>query len=88
MMFFSSGTEIRRYVHNAKKSKYSDVLINEYHVQNIDVDPDWSMIYWTDSSLRTIKRAMIPDVDQLTFSQDLRIHVQAPHGIAFDWITK
>ena len=65
--------------------------MDERRVQNIDVDPERNMIYWTDSSLKTIKRALIPvnDQHQLAQSQDLYIaaHI-SPHGIAVDWITK
>ena len=89
MLLFSSGTEIRRYIHKAKSFQYNDILLNERRVQDIDVDPERKILYWTDSSLQTIKRALIPeDPNQLTQSQDLNIQANSPHGIAVDWITK
>ncbi len=47
-------------------------------------------MYWTDSSLQTIKRAMVPeDPNTLGFAQDLQIEmVRQPDGIAFDWVAR
>ena len=47
-------------------------------------------IYWTDSSLQTIKRAMVPeDPNYLGFAQDLEIEmIRQPDGLAFDWVAR
>ena len=47
-------------------------------------------VYWTDSSLQTIKRAMVPDdPNTLGFAQDLQIEmIKQPDGIAFDWVAR
>ena len=47
-------------------------------------------IYWTDSSLQTIKRATVPeDPNYLGFAQDLEIEmIKQPDGLAFDWVAR
>ena len=47
-------------------------------------------IYWSDSSLQTIQRAMVPeDPNYLGFAQDLEIEmIRQPDGLAFDWVAR
>ena len=84
------GHEIRQYLPDAKDFAYSDVVIAERRVVAMDVDPQRRLVYWTDSSLKTIKRAMIPeDPTQLGHPQDLRIpDIKDPAGLAVDWVAK
>ena len=90
MVIFSAGHEIRKYFAEAKTFEYSDVVLAGWRVQAIDVDPQRKLLYWTDSSLKAIKRAVIPDdVNQMGHPQDLAISgLREPNGIAFDWIAK
>lgn len=58
-------------------------------IEAMDFDPLNSVIYWTDSSLKTILRALAPQDTSITgYPQDLRIDVTLPAGIAFDYVTK
>ena len=90
MVLFAVGHEIRQFVPNAKKFEYSDIIFAERRIQAIDMDPTRRIVYWTDSSLKTIKRAAIPsDKDHLGFSQDLSVQgIEQPDGLAFDWVAK
>ena len=58
--------------------------------QAISVDPGRKLLYWTDSSEKTIKRAVIPDdPKEMGYPQDLKITgIGQPSGIAFDWVAK
>ena len=66
------------------------MFVNEHHIHAIDVDPGRSIIYWTDTSVRSIKRALISEEhDQMTYSQDLKINnIHRPTGLSFDWVAK
>ncbi len=59
-------------------------------LQAIDVDLDTKVVYWTDSSTKTISRALLPDDHtQMGYPQDLGIEgIATPNGIAFDWVAK
>ena len=87
---FAVGHEIRKYIVGAKDFDYSDIVAAGRRIQSIALDPHRRLIYWSDSSLKTILRAMIPtDTKQLAHSQDLEISdIVAPNGVAFDWVAK
>ena len=73
----------------AKRFEYSDAVVAGERIEAIDFDPLTNVIYWTDTSLKTIQRALLPEQPtQSGYPQDLRIDASVPHGIAFDYVTK
>ena len=84
------GPEIRRFIPKVRNFEYSDAVVAERRIRVIDVDPARKLVYWTDTSLRTIKRAVIPeDQLQLGAPQDLQIEgMRNPNGLAFDWVAQ
>ena len=84
------GHEIRRFMPSGSKESYNDAVISGRRIQALDVDPSRKLAYWSDSSERTIKRAVIPDDPMLMgYPQDLQIiDIGNPTGIAFDWVAK
>ncbi|XP_064646226.1 low-density lipoprotein receptor-related protein 2-like [Lineus longissimus] len=94
VLMFAVGNEIRQ--HFLQRSKgvdeayYSDAVIADRRVSALDVDVTKELLYWSDSSLRTIKRASIPgDPKLLGYPQDLEVmDMNDPSGLAIDWVTK
>lgn len=90
-LLFAVGHEIRQFNPEVKQYDYSDAVIAGQRIQAFDYDPDpaHNLIYWTDSSLKTIQRAAMPTRDgESGYPDDLRIDVQQPSGLAFDWVAK
>ncbi|XP_013407657.1 low-density lipoprotein receptor-related protein 2-like [Lingula anatina] len=90
VFLFSAGHEIRQFRPNVKNMEYIDTIMTEQRVQAIDFDPAGRTVYWSDSSLKTLKRAYIPDDPTIQgHAQDLQIiGIEQPEGIAFDWVAK
>ena len=90
VMLFGVGAEIRQYIPQAKDFEYTDVVLSGRRIQALDVDPGRKLLYWTDSSQKTIKRALIPDnPKEMGYPQDLKITgIRQPSGLAFDWVAK
>ena len=73
----------------AKEFQYSDAVVSGRRIEAMDFDPLTNVVYWSDSSVNTISRAVIPgDQRYQGYPQDLRIDVTMPAGIAFDYVTK
>ena len=73
----------------AKSFDYSDAVVAGERIEAMDFDPLTSIIYWTDSSRRSVLRALAPQDEYTTgHPQDLNIDVTLPTGIAFDYVTK
>ncbi|CAH1789469.1 unnamed protein product [Owenia fusiformis] len=89
VIMFAVGPEIRQYIPEAKNFEYSDAVIAERRIQAIAIDPSRRIVYWTDTSLKTIKRAAIPDDPKhLGYPQDLELSgLEQPDGIAIDWVS-
>ena len=90
VMLFGVGAEIRQYIPQAKDFEYTDVVLSGRRIQALDVDPGRKLLYWTDSSQKTIKRALIPNnPKEMGYPQDLKITgIRQPSGLAFDWVAK
>ena len=90
LILIAVGHEIRQFIPQAKNFEYSDVVLTARRIQAFDIDPEKRLIYWSDTSLRTIMRAMIPDdPKQLGHPQDLEIRgLLKPSGVAVDWVAK
>jgi hypothetical protein len=91
VILLAVGHELRRYIHDAKEYEYNDAIITGRRIQALSIDSERQVIYWTDTSDKVIRRAMIPsDTKHRAHSQDLRTSgdVMVPNGIAFDWVAK
>ena len=87
---FAMGHEIRRYNSNVKEMTYSYVVLSGRRIQALDVDPFTKVVYWADSSEKTLKRSLVTDDSkESAYVQDLRISgIMEPNGIALDWVSK
>lgn len=91
LVLFAVGHEIRKFVPGIKDSEYDDVLTAGKRIQSLAVDVARNFIYWTDSSFKTIMRAIIAPKNgrHLAHPQDLHIGgIISPKGIAFDWVAR
>lgn len=88
MVLFAVGHEIRLFSVSSKNFEYRDVVVSGRRIQSLTVDVTRKLIYWTDSSNKTIMRAMIPEnPKQLAHAQNLHVGgIVSPNGIAFDWV--
>ena len=88
LYLFAVGHEIRQY--RASTKQYSDAVLNGRRISGLDIDIVNKRVYWTDSSLRKIFRAALPqNAKQVGTPQDLNvIGVSSPEGIAYDWVTE
>lgn len=91
LVLFAVGHEIRKFVPGIKDYEYDDVLTSGKRIQSLAVDVTRNFIYWTDSSVKTIMRAIIAPKNSrhLAHPQDLHIGgIITPKGIAFDWVAR
>jgi hypothetical protein len=90
VIFFSVGNEIRQHIFYNKEFKYSEVVAEGERIEALDFDPMQKVLYWTDSSSGSFKRAMLPDDPALQpVAQTLSVNgIMQPNGIAFDWVTR
>lgn len=87
VILFAVGHEIRQ---STVHTKNFEVAVIGKRIQSLTVDVSRKLIYWTDSSLNTIMRAMIPENPrQLAHPQNLHVGgIVSPNGIAFDWVAR
>lgn len=89
VLFYSDGTEIRTIDYNGQ---YQSLIVNgETRVQALDFDPVEKIIYWIDSFDSSIKRAIIPNVNDpshgMAFSQDMKLKTSNKlMAIDVDWV--
>lgn len=88
-IFYANGPEIRAV--DAGEHHQSSLISGESRIQAIDFDPIESIIYWTDSHERAIKRAILPEINDPShgngFPQNLNLKsISQPVDIAIDWI--
>ncbi|XP_071103874.1 low-density lipoprotein receptor-related protein 2-like [Haliotis cracherodii] len=88
VLLFAMGSEIRQYRTSTKE--YTDAVVAGQRIHALDVDPAWQLLYWTDTSQRSIQRAAMPkEATMQGFAQSLKISgLQQPEGLAVDWVTK
>lgn len=88
-IIFTTGTNIRAF--NLRENKEFDVIASEKRIESIDYDPKKQMVFWADSSDRTIKRSyMVNAMDgqaKIGYAQDLNMKGNSkPTAVAVDWI--
>lgn len=87
LVLFTMGHEVRQYRSWVKD--YSEVVVAGLEADALDVDPVRQLMYWTDSVLSQISRAVVPkDEDSTAIAQVLPIKnmfAQRPEGLAVDW---
>lgn len=88
-VFFTTGHEIRQIILDRKE--YSGTVNSGQYLGGIDVDMSRKLIYWTDTSMKKIRRAGIPrnmKTDSETVPQDLNIMTYQPEDVAIDWVAR
>lgn len=88
-VFFTTGHEIRQIILDRKE--YSGTVNSGQYLGGIDVDMSRKLIYWTDTSMKKIRRAGIPrnmKADSETVPQDLNILTYQPEDVAIDWVAR
>lgn len=90
-IFYANGPEIRSV--DASELHQSSLISGQSRIQALDFDPSQRVVYWADSHDRSIKRAIIPDVSDLShgngFPQNLNVRgISQPVDIAIDWIAR
>ncbi|XP_062596354.1 low-density lipoprotein receptor-related protein 2-like [Saccostrea cucullata] len=88
-VFFTTGHEIRQIILDRKD--YSGTVNSGQYLGGIDVDMGRKLIYWTDTSMKKIRRAGIPQnmkVDTEALPQDLNIATYQPEDVAIDWVAR
>jgi len=90
-VLYANGPEIRAV--DAREQHQSSVVSGEFRIQAIDYDPLESILYWSDSHDKSIKRALVPDLLDSShgngFPQNLNVRgIQEPIDIAIDWVAR
>lgn len=89
IVLYTNGPDIRML--DMKNEVQSSVITGESRVQALDYDPRDHMLYWTDSYEKTIKRAFLPNLTDVSagigFPQNLELKgLTKPNAIAVDWV--
>lgn len=90
-VLYANGPEIRAIEVNEQHQ--SSLISGESRIQAIDFDPVDSIVYWSDSHEKTIKRAIMPNVNDSShgngFPQNLNLkEISQPIDLAVDWVAK
>ena len=90
-ILYTDGPEIRCI--ESTKNSQSSLVSGETRIQAVDFDPTSKIIYWADSYDQSIKRAVMPTINDpshgMAFSQDMKLKgVNKPVDIAVDWVAK
>lgn len=90
VLLYANGPEIRTI--EMSKQVQSSVVGGETRIQAVDFDPVSGIVYWADSYDQSIKRAILPNVEDpghgIAFSQDMKLKdmITKPIDIAVDWV--
>lgn len=90
-ILYANGPEIRAV--DVMELHQSSVISGESRIQAIDYDPIESILYWTDSHEKSIKRAFAPNISDSGhgngFPQNLNLkNISQPIDIAVDWVAR
>lgn len=88
---YSDGSEIRTIDYNEQLQ--SMIVTGESRIQSLDYDPVDKIIYWIDSFDSSIKRAIIPDIQDpnhgMAFTQDMNLKsTNKLIDIDVDWVAR
>jgi len=84
------GHEIRRYIPDAKDFEYSAAVTAGRRIESLTLDVPRGLVYWTDTSLKSILRAVVPSNSKLVAEpQVLNIAgLMSPTAVALDWVAR
>ncbi|XP_071822844.1 low-density lipoprotein receptor-related protein 2-like isoform X2 [Apostichopus japonicus] len=86
-LLFGDGTELRYF--DSKINSYNDVVFGEGKIQSLDFMTHTGAVYWTDSSLKVIKRVRLPFLGDGQGTAEVVVSnrvLDQPTGIAIDWL--
>lgn len=90
VILYSDGPEIRSI--EAANQLQTSVVSGETRIQAVDYDPVSRIVYWADSYDLSIKRAVLPNMEDpnhgMAFSQDIKLKdiSNKPVDISVDWV--
>lgn len=86
VMLFTVGHEVRQY--RSWTKNYTEAVVSGRRADGLDVDPLRRLMFWTDTHLHRINRAVVPkDSDVTTLPQRLPLSgVSRPEDVAVDWV--
>ncbi|KFM82299.1 Low-density lipoprotein receptor-related protein 2, partial [Stegodyphus mimosarum] len=90
IVMYSTGSEVRAF--QLKMDHQFSFITGESRIQALDYDITKDIMYWTDTSEKTIKRSFIPDVmyqdTSSGFAQNLELKgLTKPSALAVDWVS-
>lgn len=90
-ILYANGPEVRAV--DVAELHQSSVIGGESRIQAIDFDPIESVIYWTDSHEKAIKRSLMPSLNDPGhgngYAQNLYLKaLSQPMDIAVDWVAR
>lgn len=87
-MLFTVGHEVRQY--RSWSKDYSDLIAVGERADALNVDPLRQLVYWTDTALKHINRAVLPkDGNVSTVAQALSVGgLVRPEGLSIDWVAE
>ncbi|XP_022692321.1 low-density lipoprotein receptor-related protein 2-like isoform X2 [Varroa jacobsoni] len=93
VIMYTSERSIRLVIQSAESHKQIDLVADQGRIEGLDYDPVEKFVYWVDRSDKSVKRAIIPDLERdpeklgAQYPQDLQLSgLNKPTAVAVDWV--
>lgn len=79
VIMYTSERSIRLVIQSAESHKQIDLVADQGRIEGLDYDPVEKFVYWVDRSDKSVKRAIIPDLERdpeklgAQYPQDLQL---------------
>ncbi|OQR72140.1 low-density lipoprotein receptor-related protein 2-like, partial [Tropilaelaps mercedesae] len=95
VVMYTNERGIRLVIGSAESHKQIDLVAGQGRIASIDYDPIDKYIYWVDTSDKSIKRAIIPNLEGepeklgTQYPQDLQLSgLHKPTAVSVDWVAR